>query len=617
MSTTIMIGYGVFSILVFILVNRFVVKKQLKNKVQQEHSATTINSVVEHQETTKSSTIEKIEATTTEQNLDSSLTEEMREKESVQKQTKKMPVSETTQTFSTGKVLTVLLIGMFLSLLNQTLINVALPKLMTEFAVSTSTAQWLTTGFMLVNGILIPISAYLVETYTYRKLFISAMAFFTVGSIICALSGNFTLMLIGRLIQAVGAGILMPLGTNVFMVLFPPEKRGAAMGLMGVAMILAPAIGPTITGYVIQNYNWHILFYGMTVLGIVTIFLGRSWFHLDRARRFPRLDLLGIVFSSIGFGTLLYGFSEAGNKGWSSGEVVGSLVIAVIALIIFVMKELKTEEPLINLRVFQNFRFSYTVIINIIVTMALYGGMILLPLYLQNIQGYTPLQSGLLLLPGSLIMGAMGPFTGRLFDKVGIKPLAIFGLLIMTITTYQLSKLSMDTPYLHVMLLYTIRSFGMSFIMMTISTEGLNQLPLKIIPHGSAAQNTLRAVAGSVGTAILVTVMTTQTTNHLADYSNEITKTNPVVMNWVHNTAIQLSHASGMPEQKASAVAGQLLYAQASKLSFIKGINDGFLLATLLSFIALVLAVFYGGRKIKKRVSNKPNVTSSDKSVAS
>jgi len=616
MSTTIMIGYGIFSILVFVLVNRFVVKKQIKNKVQQEHSVSATNSVLEHGEAPKSSRIEKVEDITTGQSKDLSQTEEIKE-ESIQPKDKKAMSKETPQSFSTGKVLTVLLIGMFLSLLNQTLINVALPKLMTEFAVSTSTAQWLTTGFMLVNGILIPISAYLVETYTYRKLFISAMAFFTVGSIICSVSGNFTIMLIGRLIQAVGAGILMPLGTNVFMVLFPPEKRGAAMGLMGVAMILAPAIGPTITGYVIQNYNWHILFYVMAILGIITIFLGRAWFHLNRDRRFPRLDFLGIILSTIGFGTLLYGFSEAGNKGWSSTEVVSSMIIGVISLILFVVKELKTKEPLLNLKVFLNFRYSYTVVINIIVTMALYGGMILLPLYLQNIRGYTPLQSGLLLLPGSLIMGAMGPFTGKLFDKVGIKPLAIFGLAIMTIATYQLSNLSMDTPYYHIMLIYTIRSFGMSFIMMTISTEGLNQLPLKMIPHGSATQNTLRSVAGSVGTAILVTVMTTQTTYHLADYSNDVTKTNPVVMDWVHNTSMQLSHASGLSEQKANAVSVQLLYGQASKLSFIQGINDGFLLATILAFIAFVLAIFYGGRSVKRKVSHKTKLTSSNKNVAS
>lgn len=586
MPTSILMIYGGFCVLVFILINRFFLSNKRTNSDLPTRTSK-IETSSSKEKTINSQPIEK----------------EIQKKQQENNKPKEQPP------FHMGQVLTVLLLGMFVSILNQTVINVALPALMADFNVTTSTAQWLSTGFMLVNGILIPISAYLVETFTYRKLFIVSMIFFAVGSVICAISPNFPIMMTGRVIQAVGAGVLMPLGMNIFMTIFPPEKRGAAMGLMGIAMILAPAIGPTLTGYAVENYSWHVIFYVMAVIGVITILLARMWFNISRNRSFPKLDVLGVLTSSIGFGSLLYGFSEAGNKGWSSAEVIITLILAVISLMLFVWRELTTEQPLVNLNVFKNFSFSYTLIINIIVTLGLFGGMILLPLYLQSIRGFTPIDSGLLLLPGSMIMGILGPFTGKLFDKYGIRPLAIFGLTIMTITTYELTKLSIDTPYLKIMLLYTIRSFGMAFIMMPIMTAGLNKLPINMISHGTATQNTLRQVAGSVGTAILVTIMTTQTTNHLAEFSNSVTISNPFITDWIRNVGSMLAGTNNLTPGQGNALAVTALYGQASKLAYINGINDAFIFATILSSIALFLSFFMSGKAIKVKQS-KPQSNS-------
>lgn len=203
---------------------------------------------------------------------------------------------------------------MFIAILNQTLLNVALPKINTEFNISASTGQWLMTGFMLVNGILIPITAYLFNKYSYRKLFLVALVLFTIGSLICAISMNFPIMMVGRVLQAIGAGVLMPLGSIVIITIYPPEKRGAAMGTMGIAMILAPAIGPTLSGYIVQNYHWNVMFYGMFIIGIIAILVGFVWFKLYQYTTNPKADIPGIIFSTIGFGALLYGFSEAGTK---------------------------------------------------------------------------------------------------------------------------------------------------------------------------------------------------------------------------------------------------------------------------------------------------------------
>ncbi|HDD0931682.1 TPA: DHA2 family efflux MFS transporter permease subunit [Staphylococcus aureus] len=497
---------------------------------------------------------------------------------------------------SRGKILAALLFGMFIAILNQTLLNVALPKINTEFNISASTGQWLMTGFMLVNGILIPITAYLFNKYSYRKLFLVALVLFTIGSLICAISMNFPIMMVGRVLQAIGAGVLMPLGSIVIITIYPPEKRGAAMGTMGIAMILAPAIGPTLSGYIVQNYHWNVMFYGMFIIGIIAILVGFVWFKLYQYTTNPKADIPGIIFSTIGFGALLYGFSEAGNKGWGSVEIETMFAIGIIFIILFVIRELRMKAPMLNLEVLKFPTFTLTTIINMVVMLILYGGMILLPIYLQNLRGFSALDSGLLLLPGSLIMGLLGPFAGKLLDTIGLKPLAIFGIAVMTYATWELTKLNMDTPYMTIMGIYVLRSFGMAFIMMPMVTAAINALPGRLASHGNAFLNTMRQLAGSIGTAILVTVMTTQTTQHLSAFGEELDKTNPVVQDHMRELASQYGGQEG---------AMKVLLQFVNKLATVEGINDAFIVATIFSIIALILCLFLQSNKKAKATAQK------------
>ncbi|HID4828605.1 TPA: DHA2 family efflux MFS transporter permease subunit [Staphylococcus aureus] len=497
---------------------------------------------------------------------------------------------------SRGKILAALLFGMFIAILNQTLLNVALPKINTEFNISASTGQWLMTGFMLVNGILIPITAYLFNKYSYRKLFLVALVLFTIGSLICAISMNFPIMMVGRVLQAIGAGVLMPLGSIVIITIYPPEKRGAAMGTMGIAMILAPAIGPTLSGYIVQNYHWNVMFYGMFIIGIIAILVDFIWFKLYQYTTNPKADIPGIIFSTIGFGALLYGFSEAGNKGWGSVEIETMFAIGIIFIILFVIRELRMKAPMLNLEVLKFPTFTLTTVINMVVMMSLYGGMILLPIYLQNLRGFSALDSGLLLLPGSLIMGLLGPFAGKLLDTIGLKPLAIFGIAVMTYATWELTKLNMDTPYMTIMGIYVLRSFGMAFIMMPMVTAAINALPGRLASHGNAFLNTMRQLAGSIGTAILVTVMTTQTTQHLSAFGEELDKTNPVVQDHMRELASQYGGQEG---------AMKVLLQFVNKLATVEGINDAFIVATIFSIIALILCLFLQSNKKAKATAQK------------
>ncbi|MFF2016813.1 DHA2 family efflux MFS transporter permease subunit [Paenibacillus sp. NPDC058177] len=416
-----------------------------------------------------------------------------------------------------GPLLFVMILGAFIAVLNQTIMSVATPELMIDFNIGASTAQWLTTGYMLVNGVLIPITAYLMQRFTTRELFQTAMVIFLGGTIVSAVAPNFDILLVGRLIQAAGAGIIMPLLMTVILTVFPPDKRGAAMGMVGFAIIFAPAIGPTLAGYIMEHYSWRTMFYGMIPLAVIVIAIAFIYLKNVAERKYPKLDVWSIILSTIGFGTVLYGFSSAGSKGWSSTEVVLSIVVGVISLILFTWRQLVSKSPLLDLRAFKYGMFSLTTVINIAVTMVMYADMMLLPLYLQSARGYTALESGLLMLPGALLMGIMMPITGKLFDRFGAKWLSIIGMVITIGTTIGFINLTDSTSYTYLLLMSTGRRFGMAMFLMPITTAGLNQLPAKLNEHGTAISNTIKQVAGAIGTSLLVTVMTSRTKTHLQD----------------------------------------------------------------------------------------------------
>ncbi len=438
-----------------------------------------------------------------------------------------------------GPILFIMILGAFLATLNQTVMSVATPELMVDFNISAATAQWLTTGYMLVNGVLIPITAYFMQRFTTRQLFQASMIIFLAGTIVSALAGSFEVLLTGRMIQAAGAGIIMPLLMNVILTLFPPEKRGAAMGMMGFAIIFAPAIGPTLAGYLLENYKWESMFYGMIPFAVIVIVCGFIFLRNVSQRKDTRVDILSIILSTIGFGALLYGFSRAGSAGWSSEEVIWSIAAGVVSIALFAWRQLKSANPLLDLRAFRYNMFTLTTIINIAVTMVMYADMMLLPLYLQNARGYTALESGLLLLPGALVMGFLMPVAGRLFDRFGAKWLSVIGLLITIGTTIGFVNLTDSTSYTYLVLMSTGRRIGMALLLMPVQTAGLNQLPNRLNAHGTAISNTIRQVAGAVGTSLLVTVMTSRTKTHLTDMMTSGTAADTTQEHMIMEASIQ------------------------------------------------------------------------------
>ncbi|WP_077296999.1 MDR family MFS transporter [Virgibacillus pantothenticus] len=441
-------------------------------------------------------------------------------------------------------LLIVLISGAFVAILNQTLLATALPKIMQDLQLDANTVQWLQSIFMLVNGIMIPITAFLIERFTTRGLFITALSIFALGTAICAIAPNFSVLMIGRIGQAAAAGIMMPLMQTILFLIYPIEKRGTAMGMFGMVIAFAPAIGPTLSGWLVEHFPWRSVFY--VVLPIIVIDIIVAYFILKNItnQTFPKVDVLSIILSTLGFGGLLYGFSAAGNSGWGSVQVVASIVIGAITLTIFIWRQLKLEEPILEFRVFRNPVFSLTTALGMVTFMAMIGAAVIIPILAQNMLGFTALESGLMLLPGAIVMGVMNPITGRLFDRFGARWLSIIGLSIVTVTTFMFTNLSIDTSFAYIAMVNAIRMLGIAMVMMPVTTAGLNKLPIHLIPHGTAMNNTMRQVAGAVGTALLVTVMTN----------------------------------AALPEQGVQGM--------------IRGVNFSFIVAGLFAIIALILSFF-------------------------
>lgn len=419
-----------------------------------------------------------------------------------------MDHSQSEQNFKKGPIVAVLLAGAFVAILNQTLLATAIPHIMSDLQISANTAQWLNTVFMLVNGIMIPITAFLIGRFTTRSLYFTAMGLFAAGTIICAVSPNFQLLMVGRIVQAAGAGITLPLMQTVLFMIFPVDRRGSAMGMVGLVISFAPAIGPTLSGWLVGQYPWSTLFY--IILPIVIIDIIFAYFLLKNVTKqtFPKVDVLSIILSTFGFGGLLYGFSSAGASGWGSYPVIISMVVGAVTVTSFILRQLKLEQPILEFRVFKYSIFTITTAIGIVVFMSMIGAATILPIYMQDMHGFSALKSGLMLLPGAVVMGVMSPITGRIFDKIGARSLSITGLSLMTITTFMFTFLSDSTSFAYLAGMHTVRMLGMAMVMMPVTTAGLNQLPSRLIPHGTAMNNTMRQVGGSIGTALLVTIMT-------------------------------------------------------------------------------------------------------------
>ena len=405
------------------------------------------------------------------------------------------------------RLIIILISGAFIAFLSNTFLNVALPSIKNDFNISTGSVQWVSTSYMLVAGVIIPMTAYFMNRFSAKKIFLSAMGLFLIGTTIAGFSFAFPMLIVGRMIQATGASILMPLLMNTMIRSFPPEKRGTAMGLFSLVMFFAPAIGPTLSGIIIQKHDWHVLFLMMIPLLIIILISGYILLPDVTVQKKAVMDIPSVIMSTIGFGALLYGLVSAGNNKLLAIETFVPILIGVIVIYFYVIRQMKLEVPMLNFRVYKYRMYLLGTLISMATNMGLFAGMILIPIFLQDIQNRTPLETGLLMLPGALILGFLSPVSGKLFDMYGPKVMAITGLALATVTTAFLGRLTIDTSFSYILTIYAIRAFGMTLVNTPVMTNGMNDLPRELTPDGSSLNSMQNQVSGAVGIALLISVM--------------------------------------------------------------------------------------------------------------
>ncbi len=399
----------------------------------------------------------------------------------------------------------VLLVGVLLAVLNQTLLSPALPAIMNDLAVDATTVQWLTSGYSLVEAVVIPLSAYLIGRFSTRQLFISAFALFTAGSLAAAIAPNFWVLLLGRVLQAACTGMSMPMVFTVILLVFPREKRGTAMGVIGLIIGFAPAVGPSVAGLLVDSVGWRALFGIVTALSVVVIVLAVA--VLKNYGDFARapFDKLSVVLCTVGLVCLLYGLSTFAST--DNMIVTVALMVAGLALcLLYVRRQLKLPEPMLQVGILGTRKYATSVIIIVIVQAALMGTGVITPLYIQGVLGFSATMSGVAMLPGALIGAFMGLVSGRLFDRFGVRRVVIPGVIVAVLGASGLARLGIDSGFITLTLTYTVLVVGLQFTMTPLNTWGVNSLPNSVIQHAQGVSNTLNQVAASMGTAVLVSI---------------------------------------------------------------------------------------------------------------
>ncbi|WP_438361992.1 DHA2 family efflux MFS transporter permease subunit [Niallia circulans] len=426
--------------------------------------------------------------------------------------------------FKTVPIIASFLIAGFIGLFSETALNMALRTIITDFSINETTVQWLTTGYLLTLGILVPVSGLILQWFTTRQLFITSLIFSISGTLIGAIAPTFTILMVARVVQAIGTALLLPLMFNTILVLIPPHKRGKVMGMMGLVISFAPAVGPTISGLILRSLTWHWIFWISLPLLVVALVFGSMFMQNVTTLTKPKIDILSIILSTIGFGGIVYGFSNAGEGGgWGSLEVIISIAIGLIALIFFAIRQVKSEQPMMNLGAFKYPMFVIGLVLVIMIMMVMLSSMILLPLYLQNVLALSTFTAGLLLLPGGLINGLLSPIMGSLFDKFGPKWLVIPGLALATLALFGFSTIDIDASSGFIIALLIVLMIGVSMVMMPAQTNGLNQLPPELYPHGTAIMNTLQQVGGAIGTAIAISLLASGSAEYIDSAATDLT----------------------------------------------------------------------------------------------
>ncbi|MFV0451152.1 MAG: MDR family MFS transporter [Propioniciclava sp.] len=421
-------------------------------------------------------------------------------------------------------ILAILLVSAFVVILNETTMNVALATIMADFGVTERSAQWLTTGFMLTMAVVIPVTGWLIDRLPTRRIFLIAMALFSLGTFVCAIAPTFALLLSGRVIQASGTAMMMPLLMTTVMQLVEPAHRGAIMGNISLVISVAPAVGPTLSGLLLELGSWRLVFATVLPIAVVMLVLGLARLQNTGISHRTPLDLTSVALTAVGFGPLVYGLSLLGDGGAPVWEAPLALTVGIVGVALFGWRQLvlqRTDTALLDLRTFSYRGFRTGVLMMALTTMALFGTIIMLPLVLQRSFGLEPIQVGLMLLPGGIAMGLLGPVVGRLYDRVGPRTLVSPAAVVVLGAFVFLGTLTEATPWWLIVAGHMTMSVGFAFIFTPLFTVALGSLPRDLYSYGSATLGTVQQIGGATGTAVFVTIFSMMADSSLGAGASE------------------------------------------------------------------------------------------------
>jgi EmrB/QacA subfamily drug resistance transporter len=494
------------------------------------------------------------------------------------------------------QVLICAIVGTFMVMLDQTVVNIALPKITTVFGVGVHETQLVVTSYMLALAVIMPATGYLSDTFGTKRLYLITMLLFTGGSLLCGLAWDNTSLVAFRIIQGLGGGMMSPLGMTMLFQAVPPAKRNTIMGFFGLPLMLAPVLGPTLGGYLVEYIDWRVIFTLNVPIGGLGLFLG--WSLLRESAHVPGLkfDLRGFVLSALGFSAMLLGFSDAATYGWTSGPVLTRFAIGIVSLSLWVWVELTDEHPLLDLRLFKIPIFTLSMLVSFVLTVGMFGGMLVLPLFLQNLRGLGAAESGVILMTQVLPMTVAMPVVGRLVDKFGARPIILLGLPLLALTTWQMGALDLSTSDTTIKWWLAARGCAMGLVMMPSMTAGLNAVPMQQMSRASSMSNVLRQVFGAFGTAIVVTILQMRQTFHTATLTQTLTPEN-LPLQQLLASAQQLAANQGLSAVQAQAM-GMLMAARQVALSgSVMAFDDVFRITAVVTLLAIVPALFMRTQK--------------------
>jgi EmrB/QacA subfamily drug resistance transporter len=498
------------------------------------------------------------------------------------------------------QALIVVMIGSFMAMLDATVVNIALPRIITVFNAPVDTAQFVLTSYMIALAIIMPATGYLSDTFGTKRIYLISMFLFTVGSLLCGFSWSVGSLVLFRIFQGLGGGMMMPLGMTVIFKTVPPERRGLITSVFGLPLLFAPVIGPTLGGYIVEYINWRFIFTLNLPVGVLGLYLG--WVLLRETECIPdlRLDLAGFFLSGSGFGAVFYGLSQAPDWGWGDMRTIALMGGGGVLLLLWVLVELTETQPLVELRVFKNGTYALATSVNFIVMLGLYSSMLLLPLFLQNFRGLGAMETGLLMFPQALASAVMLPISGRLFDKVGPRPLIVPGLLLLAYATWQLNGLNLATPDSTIRGILIMRGLAMGLITMPAMTTAMNTLSGPLVARGSSLTNVLRQLFGAFGTAVFVTLLQTRQTYHQAILSQTVTPDLPGVrLTFAFVQQYLVQHGATLAQAKAAGV--MVLYERMAMTAAVLSFEDCFIVSAAICLFGFVPALFLRSSGLARR----------------